>query len=74
LRFRQQAPGWVLAIGLVLLTLATVRGRQWLPSRVARMTLADKRRALARMSLVGGGFALAFMIWTLLLSAHATVE
>lgn len=74
LRFRHQAPGWVLAIGLVLLTLATVRGRQWLPSRVARMTLADKRRALARMSLVGGGFALTFMVWTLLLSAHATVE
>lgn len=72
--FYGTAPVWLQATGIALLVVPVVRLRTWLPQRILARSIADKRRALDQMSMVGGLFALAFMIWTLALARHGTAE
>ena len=72
--FHTAAPLAVQVIGIGLALVAGVRGRTWLPQRIAALSLEDKRRTLARMRTVGGLFGLAFMLWTVALSAYGSVE
>jgi diguanylate cyclase (GGDEF)-like protein len=72
--FRHAAPVGLQAVGVALALVAGVRGRIWMPRRIAAATLLDKRRALARMPMVGGLFALGFMLWTVALSYYGAIE
>jgi len=72
--FHAVAPLAVQAIGVVLALVAGIRGRAWMPRRMAAMSLDQKRTALVRMSTVGGLFALAFMTWTMALSFYGSAE
>ena len=69
--FRGTAPTGVLMAGVALALVAGLRGRYWLPGRIAALSLDRKRVALAAMPRVGGLFALGFMIWSLVLVNYA---
>lgn len=70
--FHNTAPFGVLLAGVALAVVAGWRGRYWLPHSVARLTLREKRAALAGMPRVGALFALSFMIWSLVLVGYAS--
>ena len=72
--FRNVAPAPLLSVGGVLALVAGVRGRDWLPRRVGALSIEAKRAALTRMHLIGGSFALAFMLWTVALASYGSVE
>jgi diguanylate cyclase (GGDEF)-like protein len=72
--YRTAAPPWVLAGGIALALVAGIRGQGWRAHRITVQPLAEKRRALARMQMIGGLFALAFMIWTMVLSGYGSLE
>ena len=72
--YRKSAPLWLHGCGLALAFIAGLRGQGWRPARIAQLSLVEKRRALARMPLVGGLFGLVFMIWTLLLTHYGSPE
>jgi diguanylate cyclase (GGDEF)-like protein len=72
--FRRLAPLPVQTVGVLLALVAGIRGRAWLPRRMAGLTLDQKRAALVRMSTVGGLFGLAFMVWSVTLSFYGSVE
>jgi diguanylate cyclase (GGDEF)-like protein len=72
--FHAVAPLAVQATGVVLALVAGLRGRAWMPRRMAAMSLDQKRAALVRISRIGGLFALAFMTWTVELSFYGSAE
>jgi len=72
--FHTVAPLAIQAIGVVLAVIAGIRGRTWMPRRMAALSLDRKRVALKQMSRVGGAFSLAFMTWTVVLSQYGTAE
>jgi len=72
--FRTTAPIALQAVGVALAGVAGIRGQSWRPHRVRALPLAEKRRALERMSTVGGLFGLAFMVWTMALAQYGSVE
>lgn len=72
--YRTVAPGWVLCLGAVLALIAGVRGQAWRAHRITVQPLEAKRCALARMQTIGGLFALAFMVWTMVLMRYGTFE
>jgi len=72
--FHAAAPLAIQAVGVVLALVAGVRGRAWLPQRIAALSLDEKRRTLGRMSTVGGLFSLTFMLWTVALSHYGSGE
>ena len=72
--FHAVAPLPVQAVGVALAVIAGIRGRTWMPGRMAALSLDQKRTALKRMSRVGGAFSLAFMTWTVVLSQYGTAE
>jgi diguanylate cyclase (GGDEF)-like protein len=68
------APLPVELIGVALAVVAGIRGRGWRLQRIGSQTHEDKRRALDRMSKVGGLFGLAFMVWTMSMALYGSVE
>ncbi|WP_353228048.1 EAL domain-containing protein [Novosphingobium sp.] len=72
--FHATAPLGVQVFGLALLLVAGIRGQVWLPQRIMPRSIDEKRRELHRMSRVGGAFALAFMLWTIVLARYGSVE
>jgi diguanylate cyclase (GGDEF)-like protein len=72
--YRTTAPLWVLALGISLSVVAGIRGQSWRLYRITVQPLAEKRGALDHMNKVGGPFALAFMLWTMLLSSYGSLE
>lgn len=72
--YRTVAPNWVLCLGAVLALIAGVRGQAWRAHRITVQPLEAKRCALARMQTIGGLFALAFMVWTMVLMRYGTFE
>ena len=72
--FHAVAPLAVQATGVVLALVGGLRGRAWMPRRMAAMSLDQKRAALVRISRVGGLLALAFMTWAVDLSFYGSAE
>jgi diguanylate cyclase (GGDEF)-like protein len=72
--FHAAAPYALQAVGVGLAIVAGIRGQGWRSHRVTALPLAEKRRALDRMSTVGGLFGLAFMVWTMALAQYGSVE
>jgi diguanylate cyclase (GGDEF)-like protein len=70
--YHRSAPWWLMACGIVLALVAGVRGRNWKPERIARLSVAQKRRALATMPVIGGVFGLVFMVWTMVLAGYGS--
>ncbi len=68
------APLSVELVGVGLAVIAGIRGHSWRLKRIGQQVLSEKRRALDRMSKVGGLFSLAFMFWTMALSRYGSIE
>ena len=71
--FHRVAPLPVQSIGGVLALVAGMRCRDWRPRRVSAWSIETKRRELGRMNVVGGLYALAFMLWTVALASRGSV-
>lgn len=72
--YRTTAPLWLHGCGIALALVAGLRGQSWRLDHIARLSLAQKRRSLARMPLFGGLFALVFMLWTMGLARHGSYQ
>ncbi|MEO0032498.1 MAG: hypothetical protein RIS94_2256, partial [Pseudomonadota bacterium] len=74
LRFRDDAPLWLIAVGPLLGAYGLIRAYYWLPVRVNARGVARQREDLDRMARLGGLSAVLFVGWTLSLYTHADAD